>query len=156
MRVIVSDSSPIRYLVLIGEVDILQKLYGRILIPEAVRSELQQAATPEVVNSWISSAPDWLEVIPSSPGAAPAVSSALGEGERQAIVLALDVGADLMLMDDKAGAREARRLGLSVTGTLGILVRAGESGIGDLHSALRRLENTNFPVNPKLLRELEN
>lgn len=41
MRIIVSDTSPIRYLVLIGEVEILQKLYGRVLIPEAVRSELQ-------------------------------------------------------------------------------------------------------------------
>jgi predicted nucleic acid-binding protein len=154
MRVIVSDTSPIRYLVLIGEVALLQKLYGRILIPEAVRLELQQPHTPELVRTWVTSAPEWLETVPSSSISTLGVLAALGEGEREAIALALNSGADLLLVDDRTAAREARRLSLTITGTLGILVRAAEVGLLDLRPALDRLERTNFRVNPKILRQL--
>jgi predicted nucleic acid-binding protein len=154
MRVIVSDTSPIRYLVLIGEADLLRELYGKILIPGAVYSELQQPQTPETVRVWVNSAPDWLSVVLVPPLPALPVSSALGEGERQAMALALDSGADLLLVDDKTAAREARRLQLTVSGTLGILVRAAEVGLVNLNSALQRLEKTNFRVNPKILRQL--
>ena len=64
MRVVVSDNSPIRYLVLIGEVGLLEKLYGRILIPSAVHTELQAEHTPEAVDAWMRTAPPWVEVIP--------------------------------------------------------------------------------------------
>ena len=62
MRVVVSDTSPIRYLVLIGEADLLERLYGRILIPHAVSVELQTQQTPEAVRTWMHAAPSWVEV----------------------------------------------------------------------------------------------
>jgi len=154
MRVIVSDTSPIRYLVLIGSINVVERLYTRVLIPEAVHVELQQPHTPEVVRTWITSAPNWVEVMPPPHPETISVSAALGDGERQAIALALHCKADLLLIDDRSGAREARRLGLSVTGTLGILVRASEAGLLDLPAALRRLQQTNFRINPKIVREL--
>lgn len=66
MRVVVSDTSPIRYLVLIGEAELLQKLYGRILIPQVVREELQQPHTPEMVRLWVQAGPSWVEVVSTS------------------------------------------------------------------------------------------
>jgi predicted nucleic acid-binding protein len=66
MRVIVSDTSPIRYLVLIGEASLLEQLYGRILIPLAVYAELQQPQTPDVVRAWAQAVPAWVEVIAES------------------------------------------------------------------------------------------
>lgn len=154
MRIIVSDTSPIRYLVLIGEGDVVRMQYGRILIPTAVFNELQQPCTPEVVRECLANRPEWIEIIPGRRPIPPEISRSLDEGEREAIALALDCDADLLLMDDRSGVREARRMGLTVTGTLGILVRAAEAGLVDLKSALARLEKTNFRIDPRLLRQL--
>lgn len=60
--IILSDTSPINYLILIGEIEVLRKLAGRIIIPQAVFVELQNQKTPESVRAWIDSRPDWLEV----------------------------------------------------------------------------------------------
>jgi len=155
MRVIVSDTSPIRYLVLIGEADLLEKLYSRILIPRAVFEELQQPATPDAVCYWARTVPAWVEVIPEPSGvSASSISSALDSGERAAIALALDWKADLLLMDERAGAKEARRLGLTVTGTLGVLVRGAERRFIKLAPALEKLRHTNFRVAPEIIRQL--
>lgn len=155
MRVVVSDTSPIRYLVLIDEAELLEKLYGRILIPEAVHAELQQSHTPEVVRAWVHAAPLWFEVIAASKlPTANLISPSLDPGERQAIALALDLKADLLLMDERAGVDEARRLGLTATGTLGILLRGAERGIVNLASALEKLQQTNFRVRPEIIQQL--
>lgn len=133
MRVVVSDTSPIRYLVLIGEIGLLEKLYGRILIPTAVFAELQAKQTPEAVRAWMQAAPSWAEVISvNQPTIEHLVSSALGPGERAAITMALQINADLILMDERAGVDEARRLGIAVTGTLGVLARGAERGLSSL------------------------
>jgi predicted nucleic acid-binding protein len=75
----------------------------------------------------------------------------LDRGERDAILVALELKADLLLMDDREGVEEAVRLGLVVTGTLGVLDRAAEKGLVDLADTFRRLRTTNFRVSPALL-----
>lgn len=86
MRVVVSDTSPLRYLVLIEEAVLLQKLYGRILIPQAVWTELQQPQTPEPVRDWIRDAPPWAEMVPeNAPPIPQQVSRALDPGEQAAM-----------------------------------------------------------------------
>lgn len=155
MRVVVSDTSPIRYLVLIGEADVLRSLYTQILIPRTVWTELQQPETPELVRNWIRSSPEWAEIVPEDTVLVTnVISHSLDAGERAAIALALHVRADLLLIDERAGVSEARRLGLTVTGTLGILVRAAERGLVDLPSALNALQKTNFRVSPELLEQI--
>ena len=155
MRVVVSDTSPLRYLVLIEEAVLLQKLYGRILIPQAVWTELQQPQTPEPVRDWIRDAPPWAEMVPeNAPPIPQQVSRALDPGEQAAIALALNLRADLLLMDERAGVMEARRLGLTVTGTLGILARAAERSFVNLPSALDKLQQTNFRVAPEVLDQI--
>jgi predicted nucleic acid-binding protein len=78
----------------------------------------------------------------------------LDVGERDAILLALEIKADLVLMDEREGVEEATRLGLTVTGTLGVLDRAAEKGLLDLPDVLSRLRVTNFRVSPTLLDRL--
>jgi predicted nucleic acid-binding protein len=60
---VVADTSPINYLVLIGQIDLLPRLYTRILIPAAVLAELNHRLAPKPVQEWASNAPGWLEVL---------------------------------------------------------------------------------------------
>lgn len=128
-------------------------LYGRVLIPDSVVTELNHPRTPDAVKQWIASHPAWLEVVPVPPSA-PDVMPHLDRGERDTILLALKIKADLVLMDEREGVEEATRLGLTVTGTLGVQDRAAEKGLVDLPHALTRLRATNFRVSPLLLEEL--
>jgi len=60
--IVIADSSPLNYLILIDLPEILEKLYGSVLIPPAVQRELQRASTPPPVQEWIARPPAWLEV----------------------------------------------------------------------------------------------
>jgi predicted nucleic acid-binding protein len=78
----------------------------------------------------------------------------LDPGEYDAILLALHLKADLVLMDEREGVEEARHLGLTVTGTLGVLDRGAERGLIELAPAIARLRQTNFRIDPALLDRL--
>ncbi len=65
--IVVADTSPLNYLVLIGAVDVLQPLYSKIVVPQRVATELRAISAPAAVKSWITGAPDWLEVRPDPP-----------------------------------------------------------------------------------------
>src|SRR5207249_11391263 len=84
---IVANNTPLRYLILLGYVDILPALYGRILIPQAVLQELQHPHTPVLVRSWMANVPSWLEVGQAVGGADAAVLE-LDAGERYDMPLA--------------------------------------------------------------------
>lgn len=154
LRVVISDTSPARYLVMIGEVELLPTLYTEVFIPESVADELNRPATPEAVRHWIARRPPWLQVVPLPTPRASVSLADLDLGEHDAIVLALHLNADLVLMDEREGVEEARRLGLTVTGTLGVLDRAAERGLIDLGVVIDRLRRTNFRVDPALLGRL--
>ncbi len=143
MRTVVVDSGPLRYLVLIGEIDILPKLMGHVLIPPEVRAELDRPQTPASVRAWVAAPQSWLAVRPGPDGTDPALAE-LDPGERAAIALALAIGAGTVLMDDRAGVRAALAKGLAVLGTIGVLDRAARRGLVDLEAAFTRLRATNF------------
>jgi predicted nucleic acid-binding protein len=149
--IVVSDTSPINYLVLIELHDLLPKLLGRVLIPDAVDRELRSSGAPEAIKRFLSDPPDWLEVR-SSPEAGPAVRH-LDAGEREAIS-ALSVGADAVLLDERKGRQVAREQGLRVSGTLGVIRLAADRKLIMLQDALSRLEKTTFRVSPRLLNNL--
>src|SRR5437879_4171570 len=123
MRLIVADTSPLVYLVLIDHIDILPRLFETVLIPEAVHTELWHPLSPATIQAWAPAPPPWLEVkqVPNVPED---VLRALDAGERSAIILALSIHADLVLIDERKGTQAAIDHGLDVTGTLGILQRA--------------------------------
>jgi predicted nucleic acid-binding protein len=152
--IVIADTSPLNYLVLIGEAEILRRLYGRVVIPESVFRELQHPETPATVSDWIARRPWWLEIERTTIPPDQALRL-LGEGEREAIALAQQHGPDvLLLMDEGRGRREAQRRNLRITGTLGVLNDGAARGWVDLPSAIERLRQTTFRASPSLLQSL--
>lgn len=121
---IVSNTSPITNLAAVGQLDLLQQLYGNILIPQAVYDEMVGIGktVPGAVEvqtlSWIQTQP----VTDSNQVAELQQDIHLGEAE--AIVLALELGAELLIIDDRRGRVMASQCGLRVTGVMGVLLEA--------------------------------
>lgn len=151
--IVVADTSPINYLVLIEEIDVLAKMYGRVVIPPAVRDELLRPSAPGIVRGWIGQMPSWLEV--HAPANAPDASLAeFDPGERDAILLAGELGADQLIVDDRQGRRAAESRGIPVMGTLGVLREAAAHGLVNLPRAVERLQRTSFYIAPEILARL--
>jgi predicted nucleic acid-binding protein len=147
--IVVADSSPLNYLILIGAAGVLEPLYTRVVVPETVSIELKQPRTPAQVRTWIENPPAWLDITLDPP---PDTGlDALDPGERAAIGLAILLKADRLLIDDADGRAEAERRHLQVTGTLGVLAAAHRSGLLDFDIAIELLSNTTFYVSSRLL-----
>jgi predicted nucleic acid-binding protein len=115
--IVVADTSPINYLVLIKVVDILPRMYGVVVIPRAVQEELLRSTAPEIVQAWIRAAPAWLEI--RTPVNAPDSSLAkLDPGERDAIMLATELHADRLIVDDREGRTTSFHVAPEVLGSL--------------------------------------
>ena len=147
---VVADTSPLRYLVVIQAIEILPLLYERVVVPQAVLTELQHPRSPREVRAWLATPPAWVEI--RQPLQRTRLAR-LGPGEQDAITLAEELHADVVLMDDEDGRIEAERRAMAVIGTLGVLERAAERGLLDLPSALTRLQATNFFVDDALIQE---
>jgi predicted nucleic acid-binding protein len=106
--IVIADSSPLNYLVLIGQADLLAKLYGHVVIPPAVHNELQREGTPVVVRQFFAQPPPWLTVHKATI-TVDASLERLGAGEREAIALAEALHADAILIDERDGRRLAER-----------------------------------------------
>jgi predicted nucleic acid-binding protein len=150
--IVVADSSPLHYLILVDQAALLSRLYESVLIPHDVLAELRAAGSPVGVRDWVSAPPSWLRVVDVPAQDIAAVSVELDLGERAAIALAETTRSDLLLIDESAGRAEARRRNLRVTGTLGVLRAAAESGLIDVRDVVSRLQGTNFYVDDALLR----
>lgn len=150
---VVSNTTPLCYLVLIDGIHILPELFGDILIPEAVQSELTHLNAPPTVRKWITDPPGWLKIM-AVETAITTERNKLHAGEREAIMLAQCINADLVVLDEKFSRQVAVSRGLSVTGLLGILDRAASRSMLNLFEAVRRIEQTNFRVKPLLLKKL--
>jgi predicted nucleic acid-binding protein len=151
---VVADTSPINYLILIQHELLLPTLYTQVIIPPAVLRELEDPETPEAVRTWVAHRPAWFEVRTPQQPLAEAVFPALGAGEREAIVVAEEVQADFVLIDERDGRRVARSRALAVIGTLGVLEEAAIRGLIDLPRALARLQATTFYASSALFEAL--
>lgn len=140
MSIVVSDTTPLNYLILIGHAGILPELFGRILVPPAVIQEMRHEKAPSAVAAWVQDLPEWLEV------RAPALDLHLdiGPGEDEAISLAVEVGNAALLVDDKKARTAAIQQGLPTFGTLTLLDLADEAGLLDFESAILKLQTTSF------------
>ncbi len=151
MSVIISNTTPINYLVLIDHIAVLHQLYTRVIIPQAVLGELQDEGTPAKVKEWVVAHPDWLEV---RTGSVPLDASLafLDVGEREAIGLAKELEAAALIIDEPEGREAAKRQGLRVIGTLRVLYDAAEARLCNLEQAYARLQQTTFRAHPNLYR----
>lgn len=141
--IVVADTTPLNYLILIDEVDLLPVLFGQVLLPQAAFQELQHPKTPPQVRQWMAHLPAWLEVRTVASVASPALMN-LDIGEREAIQLALELGVSTVLIDEAEGRLVAEAFHLEVRGTLGILERGSKLGKTDFRQALSKLEQTRF------------
>ncbi len=139
--IVVSNTSPLNYLVLIDASHVLPALYEQVLIPTAVHDELRAAGTPDKVRYWLDAVPVWL-MVRQAP--AHVVPENLHAGEAAAIALAKSVNAPLLLIDDEPAYEHAAMQGFRATRTLGVLRDAALEGMLDLRVVFGRLAETNF------------
>lgn len=124
--IIISDTSAITNLAAIQHLDLLSQLYNRVTIPEAVYLELAKIEPPVPGTLEVQTVP-WIkvrQVLNREVVERLRVEAKLDPGESEAIALALELNADLLLIDERRGRAEANRLGVRITGLLGILVEA--------------------------------
>lgn len=152
--IVVADSGPLHYLILLGQAELLQRFYGRVVVPDSVANELTAASAPPAVRAWIGGPPSWVDIRPVPPEIVAAVTDDLDLGERAAIALAETIRADLLLIDEAAGRAAARRRHLRVTGTLGVLWAGAELGVVNVPETLERLRGTTFYLDEALIEEV--
>jgi predicted nucleic acid-binding protein len=147
---VVSNTSPLNYLTLIGFERLLPTLFGRVIVPLAVHDELKASGAPAQIREMLGSSGDWLEALSAPPVSDPVLAGS-DPGEMEAIALAVSIKADLILLDEARGRRTAaEHFGLTVTGTLGVLDRAARAGLIDVADVVERLRKTSFRASPKL------
>jgi predicted nucleic acid-binding protein len=150
--IVVSDTSPINYLVLMDRVDVLRDLFGEVFIPQAVYEELTRPEAPEAVRRWIAQLPRWVEVrqvetFNAYPG--------LGWGESEAIQLAISLKANVVLLDDYNARVIAKAQGLFVTGVIEIIEQADIRGwIEDLPGDLEKLVSVGYWIKKEILEDV--
>jgi len=146
MILVVADTTPLNYLILIDCEEVLAKLFTRVFVPPAVLLELRDSGTPDVVRRWTEKLPAWLEVRSAQDWPTAMLPASMGAGEREAIALGAELHADLLLVDDREARVEDGKHGLRILGTLGLLERAAELGVVSLPEAIERLRGTTFRI----------
>ena len=149
--IVVSNTSPVNYLVLLKKDYVFPAMFGAVFAPPAVVAELSSKGAPEAVRAWIGSPPSWLHV--QSPRDVDR-SLDLDTGEREAIALAQELNADRILLDEAKARRAAISRGLKVAGTLAVLFEASERGLLDLGQTINELGATNFYLDEKLVQAI--
>ena len=127
MRKVIVNSTPLIALAKSGRLDLLRRLYGHIVIPEAVYREVTEKN--DVVSQDVSQALEWIQIVRVDPNVDRRMYRAkLHEGEVEVMLLAQETGADLVIIDDDAARKTAEYLELPLTDTLGVLIKAKECG----------------------------
>ncbi len=140
MTLVVADTAPIRWLHLVGRLDLLRELYSVVTIPPAVLREMSHPKAPPGLQAIANSPPAWLQI--RTPGHV-YFRHLLEDGEAETISLAMEWNARLILIDERDGRRSAA-LGFQISGTLGILEEAAERRLIDLEEVLGDLRKTGF------------
>lgn len=140
-KIVVSNTTPIIALCLIGQFALLHQLYGRVLIPPAVQSEVM--AGGDRVGVVELQKADWVQVQPLADPRRANLLIDLDRGETETIARAQELNADLLIIDERLARRHAKCQGLILTGTLGVLLQAKQQGmIDELKPLIYQLSNS--------------
>jgi predicted nucleic acid-binding protein len=146
---VVCDVSPVQYLHQAGLLDLLRLRYGAITIPTAVAAELREG-TLRGVDLPAFDALDWIRIRQPAGRLLLPIVADLGAGEREVLALGTETPDSLVILDDALARQYARMLNLALTGTLGVLLKAKESGLlPALAPVLERLEQLRFRLDPE-------
>lgn len=141
---VITDTSCLIALTRIGEMELLRKLYASIVVTDVIAREFGEPL------------PEWIEVCKVANAVYQQLLEAtLDPGEASAIALAMETDNALLVIDDLKGRKEAKRLGLKITGTLGLFYKAKEAGIvPKLAPLLEALQEAGFRIAPEIINEL--
>ena len=149
MPEVICDVSPIQYLHQTGLLDLLRLRYGGITIPLAVAAELREG-TLRGVDLPAIDALDWIRIRQPAGRLLLPIVADLGAGEREVLALGTETPDSVVILDDALARRYARMLKLTLTGTLGVLLKAKEAGrLPALAPVLDRLEHLRFRIDPE-------
>ena len=154
MSGIVSNASPLIVLAKADLLALLPKLFTEVAIPQAVRDEIMAGPESDPMRR---SLPDcsWLRVVKLDPPLSPLAAMQLGRGEAEVIECAQRNTGWAVLLDDRAGRRAARALGLRVFGTLSVVAVASQEGhIESFDTAAKRLRSAGLYASDQLLQEV--
>jgi predicted nucleic acid-binding protein len=153
--IIVSDTSPISNLAAIAQLKLLQQLYGNVVIPTAVYQEIINSGDTDPAVLAIKSV-NWIQTLSiTNTELFQTLQNNLDIGEAEAITLAVELNAHRLIVDERKGRKEAIRLGLRVTGILGILLAAKQQGlVSHIQPLLDDLIANGFWIREELYAEL--
>jgi len=145
-EIVISDTSCIILFDKINETILLRELYGTIMI------------TPEIAKEYGKELPDWIKILSiKSKHKRRQLENYVDHGEASAIALALEIPNGLLLIDDKKGRQLAKKLGISISGTLGIILKAKKKGlIKSVKPYIDKLIKINYWISPSLIEQILN
>ncbi len=151
--IIVSNTTPLIGLASIQRFEILHQLFQKISISQAVDNEAVTAGREIGGGKREISAAEWIETVTVKDRlAVDVLLDELDLGEAETIILARELGADWVLMDEKKGRRKLSQLGVSKIGTIGILLKAKETGLlTQIHPELEKLRKQGFSISQKVI-----
>lgn len=157
--IVVSDTTPVISLMKAGQLELLRQLFGVVYIPEAVYRELtdNEAFSEEVR---MVQECEFLYMQKVNNGKSVAILqnfTGLDAGESEAIILADEMNSDVLLMDERRGRQVAKKLGIRITGTIGILTQAFDEGMltkEDVEKCIERLKESGIRISEKLYQRL--
>jgi predicted nucleic acid-binding protein len=139
-NVIVSDTSCLILFYKIGELDLLKKLFGKLHTTDIVLKEFNQPI------------PDWIEVLQLKTDMHKGLSGYLDAGEATSIALASEYEESLLIIDEIKGRKAAKEMGISVTGSLGVLITAKKKGhLKSVKPIIEKIQKTNFRISENLI-----
>jgi predicted nucleic acid-binding protein len=137
----------------ISQLEILKKIYSEIVIPEAVYKEIEAGKHKKFYRDL--SKIDWIKIRSIKDKRSINYFLDLDAGEAEAIIIASEIGADLIILDEKLGRYHAKHAGIKVTGTLGVLVKAKKMGlVPKLKPFLKQLTEKNVWLSDKLISQV--
>ena len=153
--IVVADTTPLNYLIQMRLDSLLEELYGAVYLPQGVVDEMRHVVAPDMVRRWAANLPRWITVAKAIPTSDPDLLK-LHRGEREAIALATELHAELLLADDQRARVAAERRGIQVAGTLGLIRDAGNAGRLDFEKSLAELLALGFRATPDVLAVIRN
>ena len=150
MRKIISNTTPILSLLKIDKLNLLKELYGIVIVPFAVYQEIEEGKEKPYYQDLTSL--DWIEIRNIKNPDSREYLIDLDDGEAEVLVLAKEINADLVILDEIMGRRYAKRFEINLTGTIGILLKAKENRlITSIKNLMSELVEKGTWLNPKLI-----
>ena len=149
---IVINTSPLLALAACGQRELLRMLHARVVVPQAVNTELERGPAPAKPLALEAERPDWLEIAVLASAPSPLLTAYLDAGEAAVIALAVEQGIRRVVIDERRARMVARTMGLEVVGSIGVLLRAKREGfLAEIKPSLEAMQAQGIRLSERLL-----